>query len=827
MAVIRTFFDGVDRLSRVARQVENSIRGTKRASEGATTAGASMGATFTKVGVAAVAAGVAMRGFVAAFRPIIETASQFEAYAQTFRFATGSITESAQQIEFVKDVAKEYGLEIKALVGGYSQLLAATNLIGFSLDTTQTLFKGISAAAATLNLSVSDTRLIMVALTQIASKGAVSMEELRRQLGERVPGVFKIAADAMGLTTDALIELVSSGNLASEDFLGPFGEQLVEVFGPTAAENIDRITGKVNLLSTATTELALETDKLFRISEKYKGLLSGITTSANALSSVFAVLNKDRIDSLDEILQREKELKELQKRDPDALSDEDLRDLSDFEALHERAELLSQRSLQNLKQSQNAINMAAERARDESYVDFSRYYDLLREAYTYELAQIKRVNRLRAEGRRRPATPDNITPVETDAIHDRIQAQLQSITAQEESVRLLQFYSEQDQELLRTERTLLEVAEAKVAAQRRARDERIATLFVLRREGEITGEQYRQALDQIRGVEDAEKTLRDLAVDRLESMRRRRAEEQAFLFLLREEGEISSEEYRIRLNALKDIERTQSEINEQRLREADEQLEAEISYQDFLLQRGRIDEEEHRKRIERLRGLEVEQNRHLEQLRAEIDLRLALGEITAQQAAILSERAERLASEDPIVRARALEEVGREAQAQQFSTDLARTFIDGILEGEGVLRSFFGSLADNFTQRMVDNLIDSLSRGLFDNIFGGAGGGGGLLGGLGFFGGGRQRGGPVSAGLGYLIGEDGPELFIPRFDGRILNRQQAGFMGRGGQSPTIVIHDTFMGIPDESVITSVRRERRELTKLVQGQLYERRALGRG
>ena len=53
---------------------------------------------------------------------------------------------------------------------------------------------------------------------------------------------------------------------------------------------------------------------------------------------------------------------------------------------------------------------------------------------------------------------------------------------------------------------------------------------------------------------------------------------------------------------------------------------------------------------------------------------------------------------------------------------------------------------------------------------GGGGGGGGLLGGLfgGLFGGFRASGGPVSGGTPYVVGERGPELFVPNTSGNIL-----------------------------------------------------------
>ena len=92
---------------------------------------------------------------------------------------------------------------------------------------------------------------------------------------------------------------------------------------------------------------------------------------------------------------------------------------------------------------------------------------------------------------------------------------------------------------------------------------------------------------------------------------------------------------------------------------------------------------------------------------------------------------------------------------------------------------FFGALQgnlDNFVENFIaamDRIIaDLAARNLFNWLAGSLGGGGGIGGFL--FGGGRAAGGPVSAGRAYMVGERGPEYFLPAMSGRI----EPG--GRGG-----------------------------------------------
>lgn len=110
--------------------------------------------------------------------------------------------------------------------------------------------------------------------------------------------------------------------------------------------------------------------------------------------------------------------------------------------------------------------------------------------------------------------------------------------------------------------------------------------------------------------------------------------------------------------------------------------------------------------------------------------------------------------------------------AQQSIDTLKDGFLDAIVEGE----SLSGTL---------EKLAKSLARAALEAAFfgsgpfaGGGGGGKGLLGGLlgGIFGGFRAEGGPVRAGRAYVVGEEGPELMVPRTSGTIV--PNAG--GKGG-----------------------------------------------
>jgi hypothetical protein len=116
----------------------------------------------------------------------------------------------------------------------------------------------------------------------------------------------------------------------------------------------------------------------------------------------------------------------------------------------------------------------------------------------------------------------------------------------------------------------------------------------------------------------------------------------------------------------------------------------------------------------------------------------------------------------------------REAQsiANGFVSDLR----NGLKQGESLWQSF-----GNAAQRALDGIIDKALQMATNQIVAGLFGGGAAIspslfnasGGL-RFGGPRANGGPVSRGNAYLVGERGPELFVPGASGGIIANQNGG-----------------------------------------------------
>jgi tape measure domain-containing protein len=167
---------------------------------------------------------------------VITTGAQLQQLRAGLNAVSGGVQEGAKQFQFIVETANRLGFGIVTLTQTYRNLEAATRGTSLAGAETQKIFTAIVEASRVLGASQHQVHSALLAVEQMVSKGTVSMEELRKQLGNALPGAFEIAARAMGVTTTELNALVKSGEVAATDLLPKLGRQLRLEFGAAAAE---------------------------------------------------------------------------------------------------------------------------------------------------------------------------------------------------------------------------------------------------------------------------------------------------------------------------------------------------------------------------------------------------------------------------------------------------------------------------------------------------------------------------------------------------------------------------------------------------------------
>jgi len=161
----------------------------------------------------------------------------------------------SDSMEFISDITERYGLELLATQKAYLKFRAAADASNVSVKETNQIFDSVSKSIAALGLNTNDANLIFLALEQIMAKGKVSSEELRRQLGERMPVAFGAMAKAAGVSTGELNDLLKAGDLASDEILPKFAVELEKALGVENENRIDNLSSAQNRFNNEVTRL--------------------------------------------------------------------------------------------------------------------------------------------------------------------------------------------------------------------------------------------------------------------------------------------------------------------------------------------------------------------------------------------------------------------------------------------------------------------------------------------------------------------------------------------------------------------------------------------
>lgn len=155
-----------------------------------------------------------------------KAALEFERFKRIINFTSGGEFKGAQNLRDIRDEANRLGVDMRASVTGFAQFSASTKETPLEGDASTAIFKNVNQASANYGLGGEQQERVFTALSQMSSKGVVSMEELRQQLGESLPSALNIAARSMGVTTKEFTKMVERGEVLASDFLPKFAQQL-------------------------------------------------------------------------------------------------------------------------------------------------------------------------------------------------------------------------------------------------------------------------------------------------------------------------------------------------------------------------------------------------------------------------------------------------------------------------------------------------------------------------------------------------------------------------------------------------------------------------
>lgn len=181
---------------------------------------------------------------------LIDARVQIDRMKMSFTAAVGA-NKMAEELSFVRREAERLGLPILETADAYAKMAASAQGTALEGAKTRDMFKAIAEASAVFNMSAADTEGVLRAVQQMMAKGKVQAEELRGQLGDRLPGAFQIAARAAGVTTAEFDKMMADGKVMSDEFLPKFAAELRKAFGAQAQGDIKSMQAEVTRLANA------------------------------------------------------------------------------------------------------------------------------------------------------------------------------------------------------------------------------------------------------------------------------------------------------------------------------------------------------------------------------------------------------------------------------------------------------------------------------------------------------------------------------------------------------------------------------------------------
>lgn len=260
----------------------------------------SLSMAFRSIAFAAVAASAAK-----VTKELAEAGMAAERLSNSMSASLGGMNQAKAAMSFLSDQSKALGTDLYASADAFQKLAASSRGTVLEGQKTRDIFTAISTASAALHLTSEQSSGALLAISQMMSKGNVQAEELRGQLGERLPGAFNIAARAMGVTTQELDKMLTQGQLVASDFLPKFARVLTDEYGGAATQAADSTSAAVNRMKNSWEMAKRDIGEI---------LLPAIAKAAEKINALIESIAPKHLSDLEKSVQLQEKIANLKDR---------------------------------------------------------------------------------------------------------------------------------------------------------------------------------------------------------------------------------------------------------------------------------------------------------------------------------------------------------------------------------------------------------------------------------------------------------------------------------------------------------------------------------
>jgi len=251
-------------------------------------------------------------------------AAQIEKLKVALKGLTKDQSEFNYALAASQRVTQDFNVPQQESIRGITRLAAAIKGAGGPLTDAEVVFRNVTTAIKATGGSAQDVEGAVTAMVQVFSKGKVSAEELSGQLGERLPGAVTMFAKANNMSLTELQDNLKAGTVGLNELMN-FVRSLGDTYGATArkisdsnaeagarlqvvVDNTRAAIGDALIpigaqLQDAFGEFLEEitptlVDVLPKIGELFLGIVKNLDLIAQAAAAVFAVVVVGKITAI-------------------------------------------------------------------------------------------------------------------------------------------------------------------------------------------------------------------------------------------------------------------------------------------------------------------------------------------------------------------------------------------------------------------------------------------------------------------------------------------------------------------------------------------------
>lgn len=195
---------------------------------------------------------------------IINTMNRLERLRVLLQGIEGDSERATKAFNYIREMASRTPFSLEALTNAYIKLRVA------GLDPMKMGFEELVNAVAHFGGTSQDLELAALAISQMASKGVVSMEELRQQLGERIPSAVLLMARGLGYSKDKLQDFfkdVGNGAISADVAIRAMFKEFKSEYAGEAERRMDSLGGLLARLQAEWQNFVLRLSELGALQE--------------------------------------------------------------------------------------------------------------------------------------------------------------------------------------------------------------------------------------------------------------------------------------------------------------------------------------------------------------------------------------------------------------------------------------------------------------------------------------------------------------------------------------------------------------------------------